>query len=78
MDDGSAIQREIRYNFLNELKHTGNENKNTKFQITGNLIWNITPEIKYELTTAFTRNSSEANIWADDHSYAVSKIRGAN
>lgn len=78
MDDGSAISREIRYNFLNELKHTGNENKNTKFQITGNLIWNITPEIKYELTAAFTRNSSEANIWADDHSYVVSKIRGAN
>ena len=78
LDDGSAIQRDIRYNFLNELEHTGNENKNTKFQITGNLIWNITPEIKYELTTAFTRNSSEANVWADDHSYAVSKIRGAN
>ena len=78
LDDGSAIRRDIRYNFLNELEHTGNENKNTKFQITGNLIWNITPEIKYELTTAFTRNSSEANVWADDHSYAVSKIRGAN
>lgn len=42
------------------------------------MIWNITPEIKYELTTAFTRNSSEANVWADDHSYTVSKIRGAN
>ena len=78
LDNGTAIKRDIRYNFLNELEHTGNENKNTKFQITGNLIWNITPEIKYELTTAFTRNSSEANVWADDHSYAVSKIRGAN
>lgn len=78
LSDITAINRDIQYNFLNELKHTGNENKNTKFQITGNIIWNILPELRHELTGAFTRNSSEANAWADDHSYAVSKIRGAN
>lgn len=72
------ITRDIRYNFLNELEHTGNENKNVRFQVTGNLIWNILPELKYELTTSFNRNSSDASAWADDHSYAVSKIRGAN
>lgn len=72
------IKRDIRYNFLNELKHTGNENKNTNFDVQGNIIWNILPELKWEMTGAFSKTTTTANLWADDHSYAVSKIRGAN
>ena len=73
-----TIKREIRYNFLNELKHTGNENKNTNINIQGNIIWNILPELRWEITGAFSKTNSTANVWADDHSYAVSTIRGAN
>ena len=44
----------------------------------GNIIWNILPELKWEMTGAFSKTTTTANLWADDHSYAVSKIRGAN
>ncbi len=72
------IQRDIRYNFLNELAHTGNENKNTSYNLQGNIIWNILPLLRWEFTAAYSQSSTKASLWADDHSYAVSKIRGAN
>ncbi|MBN9299197.1 MAG: SusC/RagA family TonB-linked outer membrane protein [Filimonas sp.] len=68
----------LKYNFLNELAHTGNRVDSKRFNFTTDLTTQITRSLNWKIMLAQNFDRSSTERWADEYSYTVAKIRGAN
>lgn len=77
-NSSSAISGKFsyRYNILNELANTGNENVTKTLAPTLDITWNILPELSYQGLFSYSWNSSEIKSWATELSFYITSIRG--
>jgi TonB-linked SusC/RagA family outer membrane protein len=68
----------IKYNFLNELAHTGNTADNRRFNLNTALQIMLTKDLNWEVMLSRNFDRSTTERWADEKSSVVAAIRGAN
>ena len=65
-----------RYNVLNELAESGNENTTSSLNANVSLNWEIVQGLKYEMSLGYSYSSSEGQSWASEYTNYITKIRG--
>ena len=74
----STFLSHLQYNFENELAHTGNTVDSKRFNFNTDLQINLTHELNLQAIYSDNFDRSTKRRWADEQSYAVALIRGAN
>lgn len=64
-----------RYNVLNELDNTGNQNTTSNLSANLNLNWEIQQGLKFETTFGYGYSSSLGEAWATENSAYITNIR---
>jgi len=74
----SSFVSNLKFNFRNELAHTGNTTESKMLSFNTDLQATITRDLNFQ--TMFSQNfdRSTQERWADEHSFYVAQIRGAN
>lgn len=68
----------LKFNFINERAHTGNKVDNKRLTFNTDLQVTLTKDLSFQ--TMFSQNfdRSTSERWADEYSFYVAQIRGAN
>lgn len=65
----------LRFNVLNELAETGNQNDQRNFNATLNINYNITNGLRFESLLGLTSVNANAESWASEYSKHIAYIR---
>ena len=68
----------LLFNFKNELAHTGNVVDSKRFTFNTDLQTTITKDLNWQMMFSQNFDRSTSERWADERSYSVALIRGAN
>ncbi|MCS3802132.1 SusC/RagA family TonB-linked outer membrane protein [Niastella sp. OAS944] len=74
----STLTSNLKYNFINERAHTGNTTDSRGLTFNTDLQVELTKDLNFQtmLSGSFDRSTQER--WADENSFFVAQIRGAN
>ena len=79
MDNTSKIvQKPVHFNLLHELQHTGNNNHATNIHLNAQLTWQILSNLSINFTSAWSSERSRSKLWADEYSWNIALLRGAD
>jgi TonB-linked SusC/RagA family outer membrane protein len=76
--NNSVFTSHLAFNFLNELAHTGNTVDGRRFNVNTNLQVTLTKDLVWQSLFSQNFDRSTAERWADERSFVVAAIRGAN
>ncbi|MBS1565432.1 MAG: SusC/RagA family TonB-linked outer membrane protein, partial [Bacteroidetes bacterium] len=68
----------LKYNFKNERAHTGNTVDSKRFTLNTDLQLTLTKNLSFQMMLSENFDRSTSERWADEYSFYVAKIRGAN
>src|SRR6185369_8755372 len=74
----SSFVSNLKFNFRNELAHTGNTTEGKQFTFNTDLQVSITKDLNFQtmFSENFDRTTNER--WADENTFFIAQIRGAN
>ena len=75
-DKGYPSSQILKYNVLNELAETGNNNDQRSFNASVNLNYAIAPTLRFESLLGATSSNAVGEAYASEQSYYTSLIRG--
>ena len=65
-----------KFNVLNELAESGNENTSNSLNVNVSLNWEILKGLKYEMSLGYGYSSTHGESWATEMTNYIAKIRG--
>jgi TonB-linked SusC/RagA family outer membrane protein len=68
----------LKYNFQNELDHTGNNTDSKRFNFNTDLATQVMKDLNWQMLLSANFDRSSTERWADEKSYVVAQVRGAN
>jgi TonB-linked SusC/RagA family outer membrane protein len=74
----SSMMSNLKYNFRNELAHTGNTTDTRGIMFNTDLQITLTKNLSFQTMFSQNLDRSSQERWADENSYFVAQIRGAN
>lgn len=72
------IQKLVHFNMLHELDHTGNDNHATEIYLGSHVEWQLLPCLSVGFMPAWSQTNNKNKLWADEQSWYVALLRGAN